>query len=106
MTDCKIFIRQASPSWRSVKIRYIFPVKHTVLNANLGTASLEVSADSCATWKSTSRNTNNFFEPSGAGGTGTTTARVRVTSSTGTQVVVKDVDMTANTITKVTANYE
>ncbi|PQE14451.1 extracellular cellulase allergen Asp F7-like protein [Rutstroemia sp. NJR-2017a BBW] len=77
----------------------------TVENAILRTASMEVSSDSGATWKPTTRNINNFFEFPSAGGTGTKTAWVRVTSETGSQVVVKNVDMTSKTVTKATGNY-
>jgi expansin (peptidoglycan-binding protein) len=77
----------------------------TVINARLHTAKLEVSGDSGSTWKPTTRNINNFFTLAGNGGTGTKTAWVRLTSDTGSQVIVKDVDMTSNKITKATANY-
>lgn len=77
----------------------------TVVNATLHTAKLEVSSDGGNTWKATKRDTNNFFTLPGNGGTNTKTAWVRVTSNTGSQVVVKDVDMTSNKYTKATSNY-
>ncbi|KAM3083290.1 hypothetical protein ACMFMG_003945 [Clarireedia jacksonii] len=77
----------------------------TVENAILRTASMEVSSDSGATWKPTTRNINNFFEFPSSGGTGTKTAWVRVTSETGSQVIVKDVDMTSKKVTTATTNY-
>ncbi|KAH7317926.1 RlpA-like double-psi beta-barrel-protein domain-containing protein-containing protein, partial [Rhexocercosporidium sp. MPI-PUGE-AT-0058] len=77
----------------------------TVENATLRTASLEVSTDSGATWKPTVRNINNFFEFAKSGGTGTTTAWIRVTSETGSQVVVKDVKMISSTVSSATSNY-
>lgn len=77
----------------------------TVINATLHTAKLEVSSDSGNTWKTATRNINNFFTLPGNGGTNTKTAWIRVTSDTGSQVVVKDVDMTSNVYTKATSNY-
>ncbi|USP74912.1 carbohydrate-binding module family 63 protein [Curvularia clavata] len=77
----------------------------TVINATLHTAKLEVSSDSGKTWKATTRNINNFFTLPGNGGTNTKTAWVRVTSDTGSQVVIEDVDMTSNKYTKATTNY-
>ncbi|CZT43679.1 uncharacterized protein RSE6_03750 [Rhynchosporium secalis] len=82
--------------------RYWFAA--TVLNATLRTSSLDVSTDSGATWKPTKRNINNFFEL-GAGGTGTATAWVRVTSETGSQVIVKDVQLKSGASTSGTSNY-
>ncbi|KAL9108746.1 MAG: hypothetical protein Q9227_006542 [Pyrenula ochraceoflavens] len=75
----------------------------TVENAVFRTASLEVSADSGSTWKATTRNTNNYFELSG--GTGTTSAWVKVTSELGESIVVENVELTAGVTTKGTSNY-
>ncbi|EOA86747.1 carbohydrate-binding module family 63 protein [Exserohilum turcica Et28A] len=77
----------------------------TVVNARLHTAKLEVSSDGGNTWKATTRNVNNFFTFPGSGGTNTPTAWVRVTSDTGSEVVVKDVDLTSNKSTKGASNY-
>lgn len=77
----------------------------TVENATLRTASMEVSFDSGVTWKPTTRNINNFFEFAAGGGTGTSTAWVRVTSETGSQVVVKDVSMISSKVTTAASNY-
>ncbi|THV99408.1 barwin-like endoglucanase [Aureobasidium pullulans] len=76
----------------------------TVMNARLRTFKLEVSGDSGKTWKSTTRNVNNFFEITG--GTGTKTAWVRATSEKGDTVIVKDVDMSSGKTTKSTVNYK
>ena len=75
----------------------------TVENAVLRTAGLDVSTDSGSTWRSTTRNTNNFFELSSA--SGTSTVWTRATSELGDQVVVKNVVLTAGTTTTGTSNY-
>lgn len=77
----------------------------TVENATLRTASLDVSTDSGSTWKPTTRNINNFFEFAAGGGTGTKSAWIRLTSETGSQVVVKGVNMASSTVTTATSNY-
>jgi expansin (peptidoglycan-binding protein) len=78
----------------------------TVENAVLRTATLEVSTDSGSTWKSTTRDVNNFFKlSSSGGGTDTTTAWIRVTSENGSQVVVENVNMASGTVTTATTNY-
>jgi len=74
-----------------------------VVNAHRRTTKMEVSTDSGKTWKTATRQTYNFFEISS--GVGASTAWVRVTSETGTQVVVKNVPMTSNAIVTATANY-
>lgn len=79
----------------------------TVENATLRTAKMEVSTDSGKTWKATTRNINNFFELSTlGGGTSTTTAWIRVTSETGSQVIVESVNMASGTVTTATTNYQ
>ncbi|EKG14265.1 Barwin-related endoglucanase [Macrophomina phaseolina MS6] len=78
-------------------------VSATVENARRRTAKLEVSADEGQTWKETTRNTNNFFEMDGT--LSTDTAWMRVTSHTGTQVVVKGVTLKSGVVTKAAANY-
>lgn len=75
----------------------------TVMNARLRTSKLEVSSDSGSTWKSTTRNVNNFFELEG--GTGSETAWVRATSESGETVIVKDVTLASGKTTKATTNY-
>ena len=74
-----------------------------VVNAKRRTAKLEVSVDEGKTWLSTERQTYNFFEISS--GTGATTGWVRVTSHTGTQVVVEGVSQTGGAVATATANY-
>jgi len=78
-------------------------VAATVENAKRRTAKLEVSADQGATWKPTTRDVNNFFKMSGT--LSASTAWMRVTSHTGTSVIVKDVKLASGVITKATANY-
>jgi expansin (peptidoglycan-binding protein) len=78
----------------------------TVENAVYRTFSMEVSADKGQTWKPTTRNVNNFFTMVGNGGTGTTTAWVRVTSELGSQVIVKDVKLSSGALTIATENYQ
>ena len=77
----------------------------TVENARRRTAKMEVSADGGETWQETVRDTNNFFTLPGNGGTGTETALIRVTSHTGTQVEIKEVDMTSGKKTVAQDNY-
>ncbi|KAK8096824.1 uncharacterized protein PG998_005048 [Apiospora kogelbergensis] len=77
----------------------------TVENAVYRTAKMEVSSDQGVTWKPTTRDVNNFFKLEGNGGTGSATAWVRVTSETGSQVVLKDVQMKSETTTKAGENY-
>lgn len=74
-----------------------------VVNAKRRTASMEVSTDQGATWKSTTRKDYNFFEISS--GVGASTAWIRVTSHVGTTVTVKDVSMTSDAVTTASANY-
>ena len=74
-----------------------------VVNAHRRTSKMEVSIDQGKTWLSTTRQTYNFFEISS--GAGATTAWIRVTSETGTQVVVENVSMTGDAKATATANY-
>ncbi|KAK5110062.1 hypothetical protein LTR62_006306 [Meristemomyces frigidus] len=74
-----------------------------VVNAHRRTNTLETSIDQGKTWKATTRTTYNFFLNSS--GLGATSAWIRVTSHTGTQVIVKDVPMTSDAIVTATANY-
>jgi expansin len=74
-----------------------------VVGAKRRTASMEVSTDQGSTWKSTTRQTYNFFEISS--GVGASTAWIKVTSYVGTTVVVKDVPMTGDAVVKASENY-
>lgn len=74
-----------------------------VVNAKRRTSKLEVSTDSGKTWKSTTRQTYNFFEISS--GCGASTAWIRVTSETGSTVTVKNVSQTGDARATATANY-
>ena len=78
----------------------------TVENAVYRTAKLEVSGDGGKTWKATTRDVNNFFVLPGNGGTGSAKAHVRLTSETGSSVVVEDVVLKSGVTTAGTANYE
>lgn len=75
----------------------------TVENASRRTKSLQVSDDLGKTWKSTKRDTNNFFVADGT--LKSSTAWVKVTSHTETEVIVKDVVLQSGKVTKGTANY-
>ena len=75
----------------------------TVENARRRTTSLEFSDDQGKTWVKTTRDTNNFFKAPGT--LSANTAWVKVTSFTGTTVVVKDVDLSSGKATKATTNY-
>ncbi|CAG8971270.1 hypothetical protein HYALB_00001436 [Hymenoscyphus albidus] len=74
-----------------------------VVNANKAVKSLEVSTDGGSTWKSTSRQTYNFFENSA--GFGTTTVDVKVTSSSGETVVVKNIVVSPGASTTAGSNF-
>jgi expansin len=75
----------------------------TVENARERTEKVEVSTDEGATWTATTLNNWNIYVLDGA--LDTDTAWMRVTSVTGSQVIVKDVDLASGTITKATSNY-
>ncbi|KAF4459374.1 hypothetical protein FALBO_13873 [Fusarium albosuccineum] len=77
--------------------------KSTVRNSNLPVKSLEVSTDGGKTWKGTTRQDYNFFENSS--GFGTTTVDVRVTSSDGQTIVVKNVGVTPQAEYKAASNF-
>lgn len=74
-----------------------------VVNANRRTTKLEVSINQGQSWKGTTRQTYNFFEISS--GVGASTAWIRVTSESGSQVVVKNVPMQSDAIVKAGQNY-
>ena len=74
-----------------------------VVNANKEVSSLEVSTDGGNTWKSTTRQEYNFFENSS--GFGTTTVDVKVTSTDGDVVTIKDVNVVAGESTNAASNF-
>ncbi|KAH8667386.1 RlpA-like double-psi beta-barrel-protein domain-containing protein-containing protein [Tricladium varicosporioides] len=74
-----------------------------VVNANKAVASLEVSTDGGNTWQGTTRQTYNFFENSA--GFGTTTVDVKVTSTGGDSVVVKNVNVASGESTTAGSNF-
>lgn len=74
-----------------------------VVNANQAIESLEVSTDGGSTWQTTTRTEYNFFENSS--GFGTETVDVKVTSTSGNTVTVKDVSIEANSQATASANF-
>ncbi|KAK0936889.1 hypothetical protein LTR29_011568 [Friedmanniomyces endolithicus] len=74
-----------------------------VVNAHRRTSKMEVSTNQGASWTTATRMTYNFFEISS--GVGANSAWVRVTSQTGTTVVVKNVPMTSDAIVTASGNY-
>ncbi|KAF2999379.1 hypothetical protein E8E13_006479 [Curvularia kusanoi] len=82
-----------SPYWFSMQVQ----------NANVAVASLEVSTDGGKTWKQTQRQTYNYFE--NASGFGTQSVDVRVTSTSGQSIVVKDVSIAALSTKTASANF-
>ncbi|KAI0468651.1 carbohydrate-binding module family 63 protein [Xylaria cf. heliscus] len=74
-----------------------------VVNANEAVAKLEVSTDGGSTWKSTTRQEYNFFENSS--GFGTDTVTVRVTSESGSTVVVKNVGVASDSQITAGSNF-
>ncbi|MCJ1313831.1 hypothetical protein MMC25_007511 [Agyrium rufum] len=74
-----------------------------VVNANKAVASLQVSTDKGKTWKSTTRQTYNFFENSS--GFGITTVDVKVTSVAGDVVTVKNVVVSPNSVVTAATNF-
>lgn len=74
-----------------------------VVNANEPVKSLEVSTDGGSTWQATTRAEYNFFENSS--GFGTSSVDVRVTSTSGSTVVVKDVGVGSDATTKAGSNF-
>ncbi|KAK3677328.1 hypothetical protein LTR78_002866 [Recurvomyces mirabilis] len=75
----------------------------TVENGSRRTTKLEFSDDQGQSWVQTTRNTNNYFAAPSA--LKSSSVWVRVTSYTGTTVVVKNVDLTSGKVTVGTANY-
>ena len=76
----------------------------TVENATRRTKSLEVSVDQGKTWIQTTHNINNFFEAKDP--LKGSSAWVKLTSHTDTQVIVKDVVLKSESVTKSTTNYK
>lgn len=74
-----------------------------VVNAKRRTAKLEVSTDGGQRWQGTERKDYNFFEISS--GVGASTAWVRVTSRSGSSIVVKGVPQQGDAVVKATSNY-
>ncbi|RMZ73284.1 Rare lipo A [Pyrenophora seminiperda CCB06] len=74
-----------------------------VMNSNVGVAKLEVSTDGGATWKATQRQPYNFFE--NAAGFGTDAVDVKVTSTDGGVVTVKDVSIKSGTTKTAAGNF-
>ncbi|KAH6893383.1 RlpA-like double-psi beta-barrel-protein domain-containing protein-containing protein [Thelonectria olida] len=74
-----------------------------VINHNEPIKSLQVSTDGGKTWKATTRRDYNFFENSS--GFGTSTVDVKVTSSTGKTITVKNVSVAAQVQTKAASNF-
>ena len=74
-----------------------------VVNAKRRTAKLEVSTNGGQSWLSTQRKDYNFFEISS--GVGASTAWVRVTSVTGSSVVIQGVPQQGDAVVKATKNY-
>ena len=74
-----------------------------VQNANDRTQTLEVSTDNGATWKPTQRQSYNYFQLSG--GTGSATCSIRVTSVSGKQVVVNNVQVASGAVATASSNY-
>ncbi|EGP84685.1 unnamed protein product [Zymoseptoria tritici ST99CH_3D7] len=75
----------------------------TVENATLRTTKMEVSTDNGKTWKGTERDINNFFVVDGV--LPTTSAWVKVTSESGSQVVVENVKLESGKSTVASENY-
>jgi len=86
---------------KSGSSQYYFAAQ--VVNAKRRTAKLQVSTNQGKTWMGTERQDYNFFNINS--GTGTNSAWVKVTSHVGTTVVIKDVPMTGDAITKASKNY-
>lgn len=74
-----------------------------VVNAKRRTTKLEVSTDNGQSWESTEKKDYNFFEI--GSGAGASTAWVRVTSYTGSSVIVKDVSQQGDAVVKASSNY-
>ena len=78
-------------------------VAATVENASRRTDKMEWSVDQGKTWKAAARTKVNIFELPGT--LSASTAWCRLTSHTGTTVIVKDVKLTSGVRTAATTNY-
>lgn len=74
-----------------------------VQNANDRTKSLEVSTDNGSTWQPTQRQSYNYFQLNS--GTKSNSCAIRVTSESGKQVVVQNVQVASGSVTKASSNY-
>ncbi|KAJ4363321.1 hypothetical protein N0V95_001094 [Ascochyta clinopodiicola] len=74
-----------------------------VQNANIGVKSLEVSTDGGKTWKQTQRQDYNYFQNSS--GFGTTSVDVKVTSTNGKSIIVKNVSIAPLTTKAAASNF-
>lgn len=74
-----------------------------VQNANIAVKSLEVSTDGGSTWKQTERQEYNYFENSA--GFGTTSVDVKVTSTNGKSIIVKNVSIAPSTTKAAASNF-
>ncbi|KAL6160149.1 hypothetical protein ACJQWK_09460 [Exserohilum turcicum] len=74
-----------------------------VINSNVAVKTLEVSTDGGKTWMGTVRQPYNFFEKST--GFGTDKVDVKVTSTSGQSIIVKDVSVAAGTTKDATSNF-
>ena len=83
----------ASQSWFSMQ----------VVNANKAVKSLEVSRDGGNSWFATERQYYNFFEH--MGGFGASNVSVKVTSTAGDVLVIKDVPVISDGITTASSNF-
>ncbi|KAH7043327.1 RlpA-like double-psi beta-barrel-protein domain-containing protein-containing protein [Macrophomina phaseolina] len=103
-------------SWEIVECGITSPLKLTnkdgaseywfsmqVVNSNLPVKSLSVSIDGGSTWTETTRTDYNFFEYEQ--GFGTTTVDVKVTSTTGKEVITKNVTIGSATSHECDSNF-
>ncbi|KAI1300286.1 carbohydrate-binding module family 63 protein [Xylaria venustula] len=74
-----------------------------VVNANEAVSKLEVSTDGGSTWQATTRQDYNFFENSS--GFGTDTVSVRVTSDSGSTLVVDNVSVASDSQVTASSNF-
>lgn len=74
-----------------------------VSNSNVPVKSLHVSTDSGSTWTETTRTEYNFFEYES--GFGTSTVDIKVTSSTGKEVITKNVTVGSGTTHECDSNF-
>lgn len=82
-----------SPYWFSAQ----------VVNGKRRTAKLEVSTNKGKSWQQAKRTEYNFFEITS--GVGASSAWIRVTSRSGSKVVVQDVPMQGDAVKKAGKNY-